>query len=192
MIEAPRLGTERLVLRPLQLEDAPEMQRLAGDREIASTTLTIPHPYEDGMAEAWIRSTWEQHQKGEAIALAIVERQQQAFLGIIGLHLRPEHERAEMGYWIGQPYWGRGYVTEAARRMLRYGFEELGLNRIYASHFGHNPASGRVMQKIGMRYEGLSRQHVKKWGEFVDLETYAILRSDYEALAANLFEGQGG
>jgi RimJ/RimL family protein N-acetyltransferase len=184
MIQKPRLSTERLVLRPLELYDAQEVQSLAGDRRIASTTLTIPHPYEDGMAEAWIGSTWEQLDRREAVVLAITEQDRGAFLGVVSLHLRLDHERGELGYWIGKPYWGQGYVTEAAQALVRYGFEELGLNRIYASHFGSNPASGRVMEKLGMRYEGLARQHVKKWGVFEDLKTYSILRADYEALSA--------
>jgi [ribosomal protein S5]-alanine N-acetyltransferase len=85
-----------------------------------------------------------------------------------------------LGYWIGKPYWGRGFCTEAARAVLRYAFTELGLNRVHAYHFHHNPASGRVLQKIGMTHEGLLRQHVKKWGQFIDNELYSILRSEFE------------
>ena len=95
--------------------------------------------------------------------------------------LDQQHARAEMGYWIGKPYWNNGYCTEAAEAVLRYGFTELGLNRIYAHHFGRNPASGRVMEKIGMVYEGCLRQHVQRWGVFEDLKIYAILKSEYES-----------
>ena len=77
-----------------------------------------------------------------------------------------------MGYWIGKPYWNQGFGTEAALAILRYAFEQLGLNRVYAAHFRRNPASGRIMQKIGMTYEGRLRQHVKKWGDFEDMEYY--------------------
>ena len=83
-----------------------------------------------------------------------------------------------MGYWIGKPFWGQDYCTKAARAMLDFGFGPWELNRIHAYHFVRNPASGRVMAKIGMQYEGLLRQHVIKWGQFEDLALYGILRSD--------------
>ena len=91
-------------------------------------------------------------------------------------------ERAELGYWVGKPFWGQGYCTEAAQAVIAYGFQTLGLNRIQAHHFGRNPASGRVMQKLGMRYEGLERQYHKKWGQFEDGLGYAILREDFGGL----------
>jgi RimJ/RimL family protein N-acetyltransferase len=95
------------------------------------------------------------------------------------LEIEPAHRRAELGYWIGVPHWSRGYATEAARAALHYGFETLQLERIFASHFRHNPASGRVLKKLGMRHEGCLRAHILKWGEFVDLEAYGLLRSEF-------------
>ncbi len=86
---------------------------------------------------------------------------------------------AELGYWIGRFYWGQGYCTEAARQVLRYGFEDLKLNKICARHMQTNPASGRVMQKIGMRQEGCLRQHYNRWGEVVDYPIYGILHAEY-------------
>ena len=91
-----------------------------------------------------------------------------------------QHSHAELGYWIGVPYWGKGYATEAAKAVVRYGFEQIKLNRIFAHHFKPNPASGKVLRKIGMKYEGCMRQHVRKWDEFVDLELYAILREEWK------------
>jgi len=175
----PTLETERLVLRPFALSDAPDVQRLAGERDIASTTLNVPHPYEVGTAELWIGTHEESFEAGQLVTFAIVDRATNALLGAIGLTINVEHDRAEMGYWVGKPYWGNGYCTEAAAAVLRYAFDELGLNRVYACHLTRNPASGRVMQKIGMRYEGRLRQHVKKWGQREDLETYGALREEY-------------
>ena len=106
-----------------------------------------------------------------------------ALFGAIGLMVAMEHRRAELGYWIGRPYWGRGYCTEAAGEMLRYGFEELGLHRILARHFGLNPASGRVMQKIGMTREGQMRQHFFKWDHYEDIEFYGVLSEEWLSLA---------
>ena len=181
MVEQPSLQTERLLLRPFVLADAADVQRLAGEREIAAFTTNIPHPYEDGVAEQWIGTHQEAFEQGRAAHWAIVLRDRGLLIGAIGLSIQREHARAEMGYWIGRPYWGRGYCTEAARAVLRYGFTVLGLNRIYAAHMRSNPASGRVMQKIGMRYEGRLRQHVLKWGVFEDLEVYSILKGESEA-----------
>jgi ribosomal-protein-alanine N-acetyltransferase len=174
----PNLTTPRLLLRPLATSDAPEIQRLAGDWAIARMTLSIPHPYGDGVAEQWIASQAEAFALGQQAAFAISLREGGTLVGSVGLMICPEHARAELGFWIGRPFWGRGYCTEAAGAVIRFGFEQLGLNRIFAHHFAHNPASGRVMQKLGMKYEGRLRQHVRKWGKFVDIEQYSILKGE--------------
>jgi ribosomal-protein-alanine N-acetyltransferase len=179
MAEHPILKTERLILRPFTLADAPEVQRLAGDRDIASTVVTIPHPYENGMAEAWIGTHQERFDNGELVNFAIAHGEQGYLIGSIGLQIAKEFDRAELGYWIGKLYWNKGYCTEAAHAAVRYGFEVLGLNRINARHITRNPASGRVMQKLGMKHEGCLRQHAKKWGNYDDVEMYGILRSEY-------------
>ena len=181
MNERPILETTRLVLRPFTLADASDVQRLAGARAIASTTLNIPHPYEDGMAEQWIRTHQERYEKGELVNFALVLRTDHIFLGAMELQINQQYASAELGYWIGQPFWRQGYCTEAARAVLGYGFEVLELNRVHASYLTRNPASRRVMQKIGMAYEGCLRQHIKKWDVFEDLALYGILRSDWAA-----------
>jgi ribosomal-protein-alanine N-acetyltransferase len=180
MGQQPELITEHLLLRPFNLADAPIVQKMAGDEAIASMTLNIPHPYEDGMAEEWIGTHRQSFEAGEEAVFAIVLRDNSTLIGAIGLTTNQEHERAEMGYWIGKPYWGNGYCTEAAREIVKFGFTKLALTRIQATHFAQNPASGRVMQKVGMTYEGCLRQYVKKWGNFIDLKMYAILKAEYE------------
>ena len=175
----PTLETERLVLRPFTQADAPAVFEHVKEWEVASTTLNIPHPYEPGMAESWIRSHAMLAAAGEGVTLALVEREGGSVIGSIALRLSPPHDRGELGYWLGRAWWGRGYITEAAAAMVRYGFETLGLNRIEAHHLSRNPASGRVMQKLGMTHEGRIREHVKKWGQYEDVEAYAILRREY-------------
>jgi [ribosomal protein S5]-alanine N-acetyltransferase len=177
----PRLQTRRLVLREFAREDAPEVRRLAGAREIARMTLLIPHPYEDGMAEEWISSLRPSYEAGEHVTFAVVLQEGDELVGSIGMNLNARDNNGELGYWIGVPYWGRGYCTEAAREMVRYGFEVLGLHRIYSNHFGSNPASGRVMQKLGMIREGTSREHYKKWGEYEDRVEYGLLVGEWRA-----------
>jgi len=184
MTDRPTLETARLLLRPFTLADAPEVQRLAGERDIASTTLNIPHPYADGQAEAWIARQAENFAAGRFVNFAVVRRADTALIGAIGLGINADHDYAELGYWIGKPYWGQGYASEGAAAVLGYGFTQLGLHRIFAEHFTRNPASGRVMQKIGMTYEGHLRGHTKKWGVYEDLEVYGILQADWQATTA--------
>ena len=178
MIEQPTLASKRLVLRPFTLGDADDVQRLAGAEEVADTTLNIPHPYADGLAEAWIESHADAFRERERVALAITDSSA-VLVGAISLRLELGHERAELGYWIGVPYWGRGYAAEAAAAMVRYGFTELGLNRIHAHHLARNPASGRVLEKAGLTHEGFHRAHILKNGRFEDIHSFAVLRADY-------------
>jgi RimJ/RimL family protein N-acetyltransferase len=181
MPERPTLETARLILRPFTLADAPEVKRLAGDRAIASTTLSIAHPYEVGMAERWISVHQAAFEQGTQYSFAITRRADGALLGAIGLHPNPAHRRAELGYWIGVPYWNQGYTSEAAEAVLGYAFTTLGLHRVFAQHVTRNPASGRVMQKIGMTYEGTLRHHTLKWDVFEDIAIYGILQQDWLA-----------
>ena len=182
MRTAPPLLTKRLLLRSLTLEDAQDVQHLAGERDIASTLSNMPHPYEDGMAEEWICSCSGKFEKDEALNFAIIRRTDKKLIGEIELRLDRENESGELGYWIGKPYWNCGYATEAARAVVAYGFEVLKLNRVQAKHFKRNAASRRVLEKIGMCYEGCLRQHVKKWGNFEDIIGYGMLKADYESL----------
>lgn len=176
----PTLCTKRLILRPFELSDAKTVQELAGDWAIADTTLSIPYPYEDGAAEQWISTHKGKFEAREFVNFAVILRRKGQLVGAIGLALAPHFDRAELGYWTGKPFWDKGYCTEASEAVLEYGFLQLGLNRIYAQHLKRNPASGRVMQKLGMRREGTVRQHVKKWSNYEDLVIYGLLRTEWE------------
>lgn len=174
---SPLIETQRLLLREISETDIPELVPLIGAPEVAWNTLRIPHPYRETDAGEFLSSS---RQSPDELRLAIRLRSGGRLCGGIGLHPEPQHRRAELGYWIGTPYWGRGYATEAAGAVVRYGFEHLGLNRIFAHHFKRNPASGRVLQRVGMQYEGCMRQAVLKQGEFIDLEMYSILRGEMQ------------
>ncbi len=175
----PVIETERLTLRPFHLSDAKRVQELAGDVKIAETTLNIPHPYEDGMAEAWIGTHKDSLVDGKSITYAITEKNTGALVGAISLMgMNNIHRKAELGYWIGVPYWNKGYCTEAARVFVELGFKELNLNRIYALAFATNKGSWSVMEKTGMIYEGTRREDVVKDGIPQDLKSYGILRKD--------------
>jgi len=174
----PTLTTERLLLRPFDAADAPTVQKLAGDRAIADTTLAIPHPYPDGVAEQWIATHASDYAAGIQAAFAITLRPEGALVGAIGLLVSRVHLRAELGYWIAVSFWRRGFATEAGRAVLAFGFDVLRLHRIQAHYFTRNPASGRVLQKLGMQLEGIHRHAVRKWDTPEDLAEYAILATD--------------
>ncbi len=177
----PTLRTARLVLRPFTQADAPHVRRLADDAEIAANTLTIPHPYPEGAAETWIATHAPGVAQGIKAVFAITDAASGELLGAIGLEIEPAHDRAELGYWIGRPFWGRGIATEAAREVLAYAFSNLGLARVLARHFPHNPASGQVLQKLGMRHEGTLRSSIVKGGRRLDEIVYGILREEWKS-----------
>jgi ribosomal-protein-alanine N-acetyltransferase len=189
MKEIPRLETERLILRPFGRADAAEVMRLAGDRAVADTTLNIPHPYKEGMAEDWISKHQECCEKDQGATWAITRKLDGALVGAISLMGMAKGHQAELGYWIGKPYWNQGYCTEAGQAVLCCSFSDLALMRVHSSHFTRNPASGRVMRKIGMQHEGCRRHHVKKWDKLEDQELYGILKSEMETTANHAVVG---
>lgn len=177
-MELPTLETERLRLDRPRPSDAPRVAELAGDREVARQTETIPHPYPEEEARAFLEELAGKIEDGEAAVFAVRPADGDELIGAVGLHPEPEHDRARLGYWIGRPFWGRGYATEAARAAVDWGFESLELRRIYAESFGRNRASCRVLEKLGMEREGRLRRHFVKWDEPVDLEVYGLLRGE--------------
>ena len=181
MTAPQELRTLRLLLRSIEPGDIPAIIRLAGAREIAATTANIPHPYVAENAQSFLEHAEEEFRAGRWATFAVTISPSAKFCGCVGLVITPAHERAELGYWIGIPYWGQGFATEAARAVIAFGFETLRLNRIHAAHFAGNTASQRVLEKIGMRHEGPSRQHIKKWSRFIDLENYGLLTSEFRA-----------
>ena len=176
----PMLVTDKLVLRPFNLSDASDLQRLAGDFAIADTTAAIPHPYPEGAAQAWINTHEDEFIKNRMLALAVTQKETGELQGCVSImDIDKSCKSGELGYWIGKELWGRGYCTEAASAIIKYGFEEMDLNRIQAKHLARNPSSGRVMQKLGMRQEGYLRHAFVKWGRYEDNVLYAILREDW-------------
>lgn len=179
MMQQPILKTKRLLLRPYLLSDAKDVQMLAGDEKIAETTLNIPHPYLDGMAESWIESIQRPFEEKQFFSFAIIRHEDEKLIGTIAIHVNSKHRKAELAYWVGVPYWGKGYCTEATQCIVTFGFENLDLNKLFALVIHDNVASYRVMEKVGMTYEGLRREELIKDGIGIDLKSYAILKKDY-------------
>ncbi len=178
---ASTILTDRLLLRAFTEADIPAVARLADDPVISNNTLRIPHPYTETHARTWLTLQQEEARTGAGAAFAVTQRDGGALIGACGLEIFREHRRAEVGYWLGRDYWGKGYATEAAAAVLGWGFETLGLARVSAARFADNPASGRVLEKLGMTQEGRLRRHAFRGGEFRDMVLYGILREEWEA-----------
>ncbi|NUM88103.1 MAG: GNAT family N-acetyltransferase [Bdellovibrionales bacterium] len=151
------IPTQRLVLREFSLADAPEVQRLAGDWRVAKTTLAIPHPYPDGAAESWISTHRQRLEEERAVILAVTLGG--ALIGCVGVEKYGDGSgRAELGYWVGVPWWGKGYCTEAVAAVVHELPNILpGVREVVAHYMLENPASGRVMEKVGMKKADAAR-----------------------------------
>ena len=174
----PTLETERLILRPLRMRDAEDLFAYAQDPEVSRHVLWETHRsvWDSRM---FLRAAKRQYRRGEPGSFAITLRQSGRMIGTIGfMWINVDYRSGEVGYSLSRDYWNRGIMTEALREVLRFGFEDLALNRIEAQHETDNPASGKVMEHAGMRYEGTLRQRIKNKGRYVDVALYAILRGD--------------
>ncbi len=173
--EFPVIETERLVLSQLQEGDIPFVTEYLQDKIFSDLTSNIPYPYSREHAEFWMKMSRESFENNTGYTFA-VRNKEGKILGAIGLHDR-EDDKAELGYWLGKPFWNKGYITEAATALIGFGFQELQLNKIYATYFLQNPASGRIMEKIGMEREALLKQHVRKGEEYFDIMMYSVLKN---------------
>ena len=172
------IKSKRLLLRPFQADDAKEVQRLAGNIKVSATTLNIPYPYDDGLAEEWISTHIDHWNNRTSISYAITDRKNFKLLGTMSL-VSIYNTEAELGYWVGEPFWGNGYCTEAAKAIVEFAFTELGIIKISGEHLLSNIASGKVMKNIGMRY--LKRiQKQDRDGILSKLECYELTKIDFK------------
>lgn len=145
-----RVASGSIVLRPFAPVDAPRVAQLCGEREVAETTELVPHPYPAALAEDWIAHLPSPCVVADAYTYAVLRREDELLVGAVAL--RPVPGALDtLGYWIGRPYWRRGYATAAAAAVIALGFTRLELEEMHAVHLARNPASGRVMEKCGMR-----------------------------------------
>lgn len=174
----PTLETDRLILRPMKMSDARDMYAYASDREVSRHVLWDAHT-SIFQTRRFLRAAIRQYRQGLPGSFAIALKESGRMIGTIGfMWVNVDHQSAEVGYSLSRDYWNQGLMTEALRRVIAFGFDDLRLNRIEAQHDTENPASGKVMAHVGMIYEGVMRQRLKNKGRFVDVACYAILRSD--------------
>lgn len=167
------LVTPRLTLRPLTDRDAAAFIALAGDLAVARMTSDIPHPLDMQQALAWLAPA-----KGEQRFAIVHDR---LMVGSAGYFMR-EPGTAEMGFWLGRDWWGRGFATEAGRAIVRHAFEVGGMLTLTSSHFTDNQASARVLAKLGFEANGLGRI----WSQARAEEVTAVLLALPRARAAQL------
>ncbi len=169
--------TERLNIQPFKNEDAYKIKELAND-EVLSNILGLPYPYKLEHAQEWILTQPDVIAAGSEYPLKIVHKQWNEIIGTVTLRIYKKNNKGELGYWIGTDYWGNGFATEC---VSNFGFNELNLNKIYASVLSKNKASKKVLEKSGLQKEGTLKQNrflLYKY-EDVDLYLYGLLKVEY-------------
>ncbi len=184
----PELRTERLALDQPKWEDVPVIVSHADNIKIVENTRTMPHPYREEDAISWIQMVNQGFKDKDQYIFAVRLNLDNSFIGGIGLTLNVQNNRAELGYWIAEPFWNQGFATEAVEAILKFGFETLGLNKIIAVYLTTNSASGKVMVKNGMVKEAelkdhdVKRDHTIDDNVYVSLIQYRLLKKEYESL----------
>ena len=181
--EFPVLTTERLILsRPVEGDMQHIIHYLDSDKVYSENTANMPYPYKEADAEFLIHEVVDKGFENETdFVFAIRNKENGLIMGLIGIHHWDKaNQKAEIGYWLGKEFWNKGYVTEAMVEVLAFGFKVLNLNKMFANFFPHNPASGRVMEKSGMRQEAVLKQEIYKNGKFLDFVRYSILKEDFK------------
>ncbi|KAJ5075165.1 putative gnat family [Anaeramoeba ignava] len=170
------LTTERLVLRPLRLSDAKILADHLQDPRIGNNAWHLEEPFtEQHMAEFIEREKADMNW----LFLAITTKNDDA-IGVFDAFFYAENKVAEIGYWLGSKFWGKGYATEAAEGFINYVFNDMKLNKLEATVFPSNRASTHVLEKLGMVQEGYRKNHIFHSGEFFDIIEFGLLRSEYE------------
>ena len=170
------LETERLVLRRPTLADVKAIARLANDRRVAQNTSRLPHPYTVGDAETFVQFTAQQPRD---TSFAITRDGD--LMGIIGIDLG-KPDVPEVGYWLGVPYWGQGYATDAARAVIDYAFEEFASAELRAGARVVNPASRRVLEKCGFQWTGVGLYRIRAINSSAPIDRFRLERRVWSAI----------
>ena len=182
MAEFPTLHTLRLTLARLEISDIPTIVKYVGNPNITNNLRNVPHPYYEKDAIFWLNMVRQGFDNQTDYSFRLGLKETNEFIGAMSLHVKKPHHKAEAGYWIGESFWGQGYATEALRAVLKFGFEELKLNKIYAMYYDYNPASGKVMANNGMIKEAEFVDNEFKHGKFVTEIQYRLTKREYEVL----------
>lgn len=172
------IETDNLLLRLFKESDAEDVCHLCNNYNLYKNTLYLPYPYSIEDALSWIKSHLENFNNNKKFEFAITDKITGNLYGAIALTNNQNVNNGEIAYWVGEKYWGNGYATEAAKSILEFAFIEKQYHKVFARHFSSNPASGKVIQKIGMKKEGVLREHVMKENRYEDLVYYGIFKHE--------------
>jgi len=177
--ELPTLYTKSLMLRKITLEDAQDIFEYSKDPEVTRFVTWEPHKSIDDSIN-FLKSVIQRYENNEPSDWGIIYKENNKFIGTCGYVLWvPVHSLAETAYALSREYWGKGLVTEAVKEIIKHGFEKMNLNRIYARCFVENIGSQKVLEKVGMKFEGILRKQLFIKGTFRDMKIYSILRKEY-------------
>lgn len=169
------ITTKRLVLRRFQKSDAKKVTKLCNNYNVFKSTLNLPYPYFMEDALTWIEGHQKNLEADKSYQLAITDKKTGELYGSIALTNNKKFNQGEIAYWIGENFWGNGYATEASQAMLQFAFERKRYHKVFARCFGSNPASSRVLQKIGMKKEGILIDHIVKEEQYENLIYYGVI-----------------
>jgi RimJ/RimL family protein N-acetyltransferase len=178
---APVLGTERLILRGMNSKDLDDLAEIFSDYETIYMLAFMPWPFDRNHVKIYMMNLSYAMENGHSLYWAITLPEENRLIGVIGLTLEHAHDRAEMHFWLGKKYWGKGYMTEVARRVMDYVFRDLGLNRLDINHLNVNIGSQRVIEKCGFKWECEKDDFCKKEGQYENMKFYRLLRREYLA-----------
>ena len=176
----PILLSNRLRLRPFRLDECESVTDLINDPEVIDPLMAVRYPYSIDNARAWISKHSQTYADSGGLNFAIEERESGQLAGFVGMG--GSDTEAGMGYWYGKRFWGRGFATEAGRTVVAFGFEQLQLDQLEASHISTNITSGKVLQKIGMKFLGRKSYFYEKWDKNCDKDEYFISKEIYKNL----------
>lgn len=180
MEQFPHIETERLRLTELKAGDVAAIVQQAANKKISEFTVNLPYPYTEKDAIYWINQANQGFRSKTQVIFAIRMKPTDDFIGGIGLTIEQRHNRAEIGYWLAEPFWNKGYTTEATRAVIAFGFGQLNLQKLTSSHLEQNPASGKVMINSSMSKEGELKEHILKNSVYHTLLLYGLTRTDFE------------
>ncbi|WP_423407684.1 GNAT family N-acetyltransferase [Heyndrickxia sp. MSNUG] len=169
------ITTKRLKLRLFQISDAAAVTKLCNNYNIYKNTLYLPYPYSIEDALSWIEHHLNNFNANKSYEFAVTDKETGDLYGAIALSNNQKFKNGEIAYWIGEEFWGNGYATEAAQGILQFAFDEKQYHKVFARYFKSNPASGRVMEKLGMKQEGYFVDHVRKENRYEDLVYYGLI-----------------
>jgi len=180
-----------LELRPLTQADALRIAEYCNNYNLYKTTLSLPYPYTLEDAKSWIEMAEANAKEQKSFEFAIVEQASGLLVGVVGLSQNKANRKGELAYWIAEEHWGKGYGSWAANAILDFAFREMNFHKVFARFFANNPASGRIMQKIGMKEVGVFVDDVYKEDKFVTAHYYEILQSEWQLRRGEAALGAG-